>query len=456
MMQIVRRVSHKLNPDMQLEVSSILSRFRDILTAAIDRASQLSVFTSKQPTRTQAMAFALYGKKDLDELVDKASVWQSDMLKRMLVIGFSHPEVLTELIPSLRPNPTPTARVRMHELPCLPVKEAFLEIPPPRDVVQLPNSSVYRSTSQPNILVEYRTYDRYIISESFNELRDNVYGLVRMLKSADSRLMSILKCSGAYHTSSDIGGRFELQYSIPSELDHPRSLRDLLVTGSTPPLHPLNHRFRLANHLATSVLYMHSGQFVHKTIKPENILIMSSVNSSPGEQFPYVLGWPFLVGFDRCRPASGLSGRYGEGKMEDCVYQHPTRWGVVAEEAFTMLHDIYSLGVVLLEVGLWEPLVRLNNVTRVYEFAPFLSDIVEGTMLRSDRRAGLLKVRLVELAERRLPPLMGEAYTRVVVACLEVLEGGMVKLDDFEKPNDELVGTAYIKYVVRRLENLKV
>jgi hypothetical protein len=44
--------------------------------------------------------------------------------------------------------------------------------------------------------------------------------------------------------------------------------------------------------------------------------------------------------------------------VEDCIYQHPDRWGADTEYRFSMLHDIYSLGVVLLEIGLWKPFVR--------------------------------------------------------------------------------------------------
>ena len=149
--------------------------------------------------------------------------------------------------------------------------------------------------------------------------------------------------------------------------------------------------------------------------------------------------------------------------MEDCLYQHPTRWGVVAEEAFTMLHDIYSLGVVLLEIGLWQSLLEWNEDEKCYIFAPFLTDLVvgatkEGKTMRADHRALKVKERLLEMARIWLPPSMGETYTKVVVACLEVMEGGMVKLNDFDRPNDEMgrVGTAYIKYVVSKLENLKV
>lgn len=458
----VKAIEHKLSEEMKTEIYKILERLRDILTNAINKASRSGIQVGITPTRRQALTFSVYHKSELESMLAKAQEWHSDMLKRLAVISFTHPGLLAELVTFLQPSPIPKSRT-LANYPQIPVHEVVLETRPPMDLQPLRYSSVFRSKSQPNVLVEFRYYDKSsLMNDNMKETELNVYGMVRMLKSADSRLMSILKCSGVYLSFSESDPRFELQYSMPSDLNDPRSLRDLLTDRSNYKLHPLNHRFRLAKHLATSIVYMHSGQFVHKNIKPENILMMTSANGQIEEQFPYVLGWPFLVGFDRCRPASVLSGRYGEGKMEECLYQHPTRWGVVAEEAFTMLHDIYSLGVVLLEIGLWQSLVEWNEDTKGYVFAPFLTDIVVGSMnkdgitSRADHRSKMVKERLVQIAKIWLPPSMGDTYTAVVIACLEVLEGGMVKLNDFDKPNDEMVGTAYIKYVVSKLENLNV
>src|SRR5438046_10231927 len=100
-----------------------------------------------------------------------------------------------------------------------------------------------------------------------------------------------------------------------------------------------------------------------------------------------------------------------------------------------MLHDIYSLGVVLLEIGLWESLMEWNNDEKRYIFAPFLTDLVvgtkEGKMIRAGDFASQVKGRLLEMANLWLPVYMGETYTGVVVACLKVMEGGMVELNDF-------------------------
>ena len=52
---------------------------------------------------------------------------------------------------------------------------------------------------------------------------------------------------------------------------------------------------------------------------------------------------------------------------------------------------------------------------------------------------------------------MGQIYANVVLAYLNIHEGGMVTNVDFASPtNDEELGTKYIKYVVKKSERLNV
>jgi hypothetical protein len=41
--------------------------------------------------------------------------------------------------------------------------------------------------------------------------------------------------------------------------------------------------------------------------------------------------------------------------------RHPTRQGTLLEEQYKMQHDIYSVGIVLLEIGLWASLVSYQG-----------------------------------------------------------------------------------------------
>lgn len=62
----------------------------------------------------------------------------------------------------------------------------------------------------------------------------------------------------------------------------------------------------------------------------------------------YSQSW--VLGFDLSRPEGELSLGPTELYPERDVYRHPDRQGQVRMQ-FTKLHDIYALGVVLLEIG---------------------------------------------------------------------------------------------------------
>ncbi|KKZ68346.1 hypothetical protein EMCG_05966 [[Emmonsia] crescens] len=69
---------------------------------------------------------------------------------------------------------------------------------------------------------------------------------------------------------------------------------------------------------------------------------------------------PYLVGFEQLRPSSGHSTLFADtvGHRNPC--RHPNRQGLRPQEYYKMQH-IYSLGVCLLEIGLWTSFVVLSG-----------------------------------------------------------------------------------------------
>jgi hypothetical protein len=60
------------------------------------------------------------------------------------------------------------------------------------------------------------------------------------------------------------------------------------------------------------------------------------------------------MGFENFRPADGNTYLTGDSNWERDLYRHPTRQGLCLQETYKMQHDIYSLGVCLLEIGAYE------------------------------------------------------------------------------------------------------
>lgn len=84
-----------------------------------------------------------------------------------------------------------------------------------------------------------------------------------------------------------------------------------------------------------------------------------------------------------------------------------------------MRHDIYSIGVCLLEIGLWKSFVKYcpdNSVT------PGVSEIKILPIQDQTKRAFDLKRMFVELAKEKLPSRMGDRFIKVVILCLTCLD----------------------------------
>ena len=192
-------------------------------------------------------------------------------------------------------------------------------------------------------------------------IRD-VRNLARTLSTMNPLTFGLLRCQGVVKhlpaTSSTLKppisvgsagslNSFEFVFAFPEGLVAPQSLRALLLSRSEE--HPLNERFGVAKQLANSVMFVHNAQFVHKNISPETILLLRSESS--------VLGMPFLVGFEKFRLADGRTYHIGDSLWQRNLYQYPTRQGMRPGEDYQMQHDIYSLGICLLEIGLWTSFV---------------------------------------------------------------------------------------------------
>ena len=133
----------------------------------------------------------------------------------------------------------------------------------------------------------------------------------------------------------------------------PFTLYDLLKRVERPnqskDLPDLGERFELANALATTVFNIHNIGWVHKNIQPKNILFWPK----PEARDEPDLSKPYLMGFDISRPnAPGEASEKPLSHFEDDLYRHPHYKGMYAR-SFQPSFDVYSLGVVLYEIGMW-------------------------------------------------------------------------------------------------------
>jgi hypothetical protein len=278
-----------------------------------------------------------------------------------------------------------------------------------------------------NVMVEWKEI-------SSNTTADDVLSLTTRMKQIGS-LLSLpkepeshtLECLGivddtAYEMAQG-KKRLGWIYDLPApdvESDRlPASLTELLeLTQADEMVLPrLGDRFKLAKSLASALILMHATDIHHKGIHADNILFFrKQVSSRP----PQITD-PFVAGFAYAKLRS--DNKYAEDPAANTMHQRPEY--ASSQIPYTKLDDVYSLGVVLFEIGMWKP-------------------------ARLWRKAGMSPRKFRDELVNDLPALgvsAGEIYQNVVHCCLTGNFG--VQAADADGANLE---RAYHARVIKELE----
>lgn len=190
--------------------------------------------------------------------------------------------------------------------------------------------------------------------------RQRTESLAKILNS-DLRpldLGTILHCVGYLDQNSDATG---YAFRLPSDAQpgqKPVTLHQLLTTvNKASDIPDLGERFELAKALVSTVFEIHNLGWMHKNIQPKHILFWPK----PYTQDELNISKPYLLGFDISRP--NQPGEFSEkpiANLEDDLYRHPFYKGVNSQ-SFLPSFDMYSLGVILYEIGLWRRVTFQNS-----------------------------------------------------------------------------------------------
>jgi serine/threonine protein kinase len=264
------------------------------------------------------------------------------------------------------------------------------------------------------------------------------------LSNANPSVFGMLKCLGVIK-DRDVTGHLtalHLVFDLPETENRKitdgiscSSLRGHLNIRGTS---SLTARFEIARQLAKSINYVHALGFVHKDVRPENFIGFDRDPVKPG---PF-----YLIGFERVRTADGRTYHLEDMAWFKAIYRHPDRQGPIPRQDYCMQHDIYGLGVCLLEIGLWDSFLSCDDSNVTVSTTSF--GIATEHLQRMT--ANDMKVHIVELARARLPSLMGVLYTGIVVNCLTCLDSDNNDFGDrteFEDSDGVLVGVRYIQKV---------
>lgn len=290
-------------------------------------------------------------------------------------------------------------------------------------------------------------------------VKTNVRILAEKLHLAHGQ-RGILRLIGFREEEAGTKGACQLIFTGPFKDSYPESLKTYMEGHKSIPT--LNFRVNLCNQLATAVLQTMTLTLVHKNIRPENILLIPTKHS-PGTGHTvtpdvFLAGWQYARQVER-----GVTSFQGEITLQRKVYQHPERQLTEAEKVYSMAHDLYSLGVCMIEILTWESLLLPTNPpTMSPSFIAAFKDLglQEDVSEPFTKYAEEIKQTLVYLCDQKIPIAAGDKIARLVHEFLTCLDEDSEDRDDFETPyqdapNDENRRRVAVHFVDTALKTLQ-
>ena len=285
------------------------------------------------------------------------------------------------------------------------------------------------------ILVEWREFGRQSADKTVqSELLVRADAIAEMLGQKKPEEFCALHCRGFFHNPKR--SAFGLVFDFPKieslnpRAVEPRSLHSLLEQTLGQPKHHPTHddRFWIAHKLCRAVLEFHMVDWLHKSLSSFNVVFFPTSGSLEDDWFRQ----PYVVGFSHSRPDEVSSYSGGPELSRTDPYQHPSYF---VDKRYRAEYDYYSIGLVLLEIGLWVPL---------------------SGMIKKLQHCSFEQIRQ-HLIEKQLPFLkqtMGRHYYEAVKSCLQ---GGLDGSELNGEPQATDVRSLRLQFnlkVVKRLAKL--
>lgn len=337
--------------------------------------------------------------------------------------------------------------------------------------------------------------------------------LAILAKTPKPKRMKVFECAGYVQNRAEKSFSFVFRFPDQAMPDiAPVSLQEILppsqsswggrqnkdtkAIGFEKPA--LSVRFSMAESLSQSIALLLACGVLHKGIAPANIVFFC-MNSTDDKicATGYSLESPFVAGFSWARLhgakyRSDTAPNVDFASSSGLLHAHPA-YSYTTEQRYLKIFDIYSLGLILLQIGLWKPLSdiadqifpsprsSLNQARNTLDglaedavnfqwlrqkVADWRSEIQLQTQIvaQSDGIAAVENPRksfqyaLVRNIERLLMAEMGEIYTRVVARCLTGdldctgMPQHVVEVSSDEADPDHVLLDAFSKGVMEQLE----
>ena len=251
-------------------------------------------------------------------------------------------------------------------------------------------------------LVERIQYAEHWVSTLGNELFDRIGAVLELLRTASrsDKKMRLLSPRGWSHEPEN--RTFKMAFNIPGLAESGENKTPRIMTLSQHIEQTVNHRpaledrLMLARQLAAALSRLHKVKWVHK-----NISAFSIIFSQPSHGRSQALPPPYLIGFNYSRPNNPDSwSEMPSYRIEVTDYCHPEYSTQIKRIRYQTRFDWYSLGLVMLEIGLWRTLDSMTKEKKTLEPQELLEFILQKHVPRLDF-------------------YMGKGYRRIIENCLK-------------------------------------
>lgn len=231
--------------------------------------------------------------------------------------------------------------------------------------------------------------------------------LVSLLQSDRPKQFCAPKCLGFFDDRDDVENsqhdpRFGLVFEKPHESSLPVSLRQVISGGFRA---SLTDRVSLAHKISTCILYLHTVDWLHKGLRSDTVMFLPE---DRGTDRSAILQ-PYVTGFEYARPDREDETTTGGVEVNDymMLYVHPDYQASEAKGTYRKTFDIYSLGIILLEIAYWQHIedvlsIDMNDVTPAQ-----LKGIKDRLLQPGSEYLGNLKVNI------------GDRYYTAVKSCID-------------------------------------
>ena len=299
-----------------------------------------------------------------------------------------------------------------------------------------------------HIWIEWKTYKvkRDRRRHTPVPLKENVMRvkeLVALLKADKAKEFFAPRCLGYFDDRDDTEDsehdfRFGLVFEKPTSHCTPVSLHQLISReGFKKP--SFTDRAALAHKIATCILYLHAVSWLHKGLRSDNVLFFLQQGGTAMTQ-------PYLTGYEYARPdKDGETTTGGDINEWWELYVHPNYQGSAAKGTYRKTFDIYSLGIILLEICYWQKIEDIIGI-----------DPEKATMdeLRSVRSQLMSRADILE----KIRSDHGDRFHTAVKACIEGRSAFGIGQDENENNIDTgaKLQQEFTRLVVDSLEGISI